>query len=76
MSRAKLHELLRVVQINIYSETIRGNGMGKTFGKKGKHKLILLYKIVNYQAPGNLRNLLPDESTIDTTITLVSLRIF
>ena len=35
-------------------------GMGNTFGKKGKHQLILLYKIVNNQAPGYLRNLLPD----------------
>jgi hypothetical protein len=34
--------------------------MGKTFGKKGKHQLILLYKIVSNQAPGYLRNLLPD----------------
>ena len=34
--------------------------MGNTFGKKGKHQLILLYKIVNNQAPGYLRNLLPD----------------
>ena len=39
---------------------MRGNGIEKTFGKKEKHKLILLYKIVNNQAPGYLRNLLPD----------------
>ena len=34
--------------------------MGKTFGTREKHKLILLYKIINNQAPGYLRNLLPD----------------
>ena len=34
--------------------------MGKTFGKKENHKLILLYKIVNNQAPGYLGNVLPD----------------
>jgi hypothetical protein len=28
--------------------------------RREKHKLILLYKIVNNQAPGYLRNLLPD----------------
>ena len=34
--------------------------MGKTLERRGKHKLILLYKIVNNQAPGYLRNVLPD----------------
>jgi hypothetical protein len=40
----------------LYEET----GWEKLLERREKHKLILLYKIVNNQAPGYLRNLLPD----------------
>ena len=53
----------------LYEET----GWGKPLERREKHKLILLDKIVNNQAPGYLRNFMPD---IDTIIELVSLRIF
>ena len=61
MSRAKLHELLRVVQKltsiqKLYEET----GWGKLLERREKHKLILVYEIVNNRAPGYLRNVLPD----------------
>jgi hypothetical protein len=39
----------------LYEET----GWEKLLERREKHKLILLYKIVNNQAPGYLRNLLP-----------------
>ena len=40
----------------LYEET----GWEKLLERREEHKLILLYKIVNNQAPGYLRNVLPD----------------
>ena len=39
-------------------------GWEKLLERREKHKLILLYKIVNNQAPGYLRNLLPDSQQL------------
>jgi hypothetical protein len=40
----------------LYEET----GWEKLLERRGKHQLILLYKIVNNQAPGYLKKMLPD----------------
>jgi hypothetical protein len=46
----------------LYEET----GWEKLLERREEHKLILPYKIVNNQAPGYLKNVLPDKSRQST----------